>query len=97
MTDKIFLVFWCSQDLEFVMNISDQMQKDMVAKLRGENPKGITKLIHYADIRSRLNPGRDYHLYAIKSDATEESIRLLFKTSILSAADLIKKHGVRFF
>jgi hypothetical protein len=96
--DHIFLVMWCSEGLECVIDITKIEQKNIWAALKGQPTTSLPNL-NAMVLRARYNPQRFYEIYTVKAHEgiTAEDIRELFENDPQSAADLIRERGHKLY
>ena len=91
-----FLIMWCNQGLEFVVDITADEQRRMWQKLRGE-PQSETAVpnIQHLILRARYNTQRHYEIYTVEATEgiTADDIRDMFEGSPQTAADTIRERG----
>lgn len=91
-----FLVMWCNEGLEYVVDITADEQRRAWEQLRGELPSeravpNLGQLI----LRARYNSQRHYEIYTVEavSGITEQDLREMFEADPQSAANLIRQRG----
>jgi len=91
-----FLIVWDQLGLECCIDITEDEQRRMWQKLKGE-PMSESKIPNYNHImlRARLNSHRHYEIYICEATdgITAEDIRAMFETSPQTAADTIRRLG----
>ena len=91
-----FLIMWCSEGLECCIDITEDEQRRMWQKLKGEpvSEKAIPNLNHIM-LRARVNSQRHYEIYSVAATdgITAEDIKEMFQASPQSAADTIRRLG----
>jgi hypothetical protein len=104
MTTNAYLVYWCSEGLESVMPIGQYEQIDAdntFRMLKDQDPvrNPINNIIQSMVMRARYNSQRHYELYAITAvDGIDESdVREMFENNPQSAADTIRRIGVKLY
>jgi hypothetical protein len=91
-----FLIMWCSEGLEFCIDVTEDQQRRMWQKLKGEpvSESAIPNLNHIM-LRARYNSQRHYEIYSVEATdgITAKDIKEMFETSPQSAADTIRRLG----
>lgn len=91
-----FLIMWCNQGLEFVVDITADEQRLIWQKLKGE-PLSETAVpnINHLILRARYNTQRHYEIYTVEAveGITADDIRDMFENSPQHAADTIRERG----
>lgn len=91
-----FLVVWDQLGLECCMDVTEDQQRRMWQKLKGE-PVSQSQIpnINHIMLRARFNSQRHYEIYTVEATdgITAEDIREMFETSPQSAADTIRRLG----
>lgn len=91
-----FLVMWCNQGLEFVVDITADEQRRVWEKLQGK-PLTETAVpnIQHLILRARYNTQRHYEIYTVEATEgiTADDIRDMFEGSPQTAADTIRERG----
>ena len=91
-----FLIMWCNQGLEFVVDITADEQRRMWQKLRGETQsETAVPNINHLILRARYNTQRHYEIYTVEATEgiTADDIRDMFEGSPQTAADTIRERG----
>lgn len=90
-----FLVMWCNEGLEFVVDITADEQQRTWSTLKGETPKYTIPNINHLILRARYNTQRHYEIYSVDAVAgiTADDIRDMFENSPQTAADTIRERG----
>jgi len=96
--DSRFLVMFCCEGLECVIDITDEFGNTLFDVIAGrESSHTLQHTITAMMMRARYNPQRHYEIYSVT--ATEgieaDSIRELFELDPQSGADLIRLRGVK--
>jgi hypothetical protein len=104
MTSNAYLIFWCSEGLESVVPISKFEHVDAENTFRVLNNQDpvrnpLTGIIQMMLMRGRINCHQHYELYAITATdgITEQDIRDMFEQSPQTAADTIRRIGVKLY
>jgi hypothetical protein len=91
-----FLIVWDQLGLECCIDITEDEQRRMWQKLKGE-PVSESAIPNYNHImlRARLNSHRHYEIYICEATdgITAEDIKEMFEASPQSAADTIRRLG----
>ena len=91
-----FLIMWCSEGLECCVDITEDEQRRMWQKLKGErvSESAIPNYNHLL-LRARYNSQRHYEIYSVAATdgITAEDIQDMFEASPQSAADTIRRLG----
>ena len=91
-----FLIMWCNEGLECCIDVTEDQQRRMWQKLKGE-PVSETAIPNYNHLllRARFNSQRHYEIYSVEATdgITAEDIREMFEASPQSAADTIRRLG----
>lgn len=91
-----FLVMWCNQGLECVIDITQDEQRRVWEQLQGQLPSERTvPAIGQLILRARYNSQRHYEIYRVQAQAgiTADDIRGMFESSPQSAAETIRQRG----
>jgi hypothetical protein len=91
-----FLIMWCNEGLECCIDVTEDQQRHMWQKLKGEplSESAVPSLNHLL-LRARFNSQRHYEIYTCEATdgITAEDIREMFEASPQSAADTIRSRG----
>ena len=91
-----FLIMWCNEGLECCIDVTEDRQRRMWQKLKGEtvSESAIPNLNHIM-LRARFNSQRHYEIYSVEATdgITAEDIREMFEASPQTAADTIRRLG----
>jgi hypothetical protein len=91
-----FLIMWCNEGLECCIDVTEDQQRRMWQKLKGE-PVSETAIPTYNHLllRARYNSQRHYEIYSVEATdgITAEDIREMFEADPQSAADTIRRLG----
>lgn len=94
-----FLVMWCNEGLECVIDLTRLEQQNIWNALKDENvPKFDTNLRHLI-LRARVNSQRHYEIYSITAQdgITKNDIAEMFDNSPQHAADTIRNIGYKIY
>lgn len=91
-----FLVMWCNEGLEALINVTKHEKENMIAVLREERPLH-TNPIQYMILRAKFNQQRHYEIYAFESEIEEEDIRSLFEKTPQVIVDAIRSVGNKLY
>ena len=91
-----FLIMWCNEGLECCIDVTEDQQRRMWQKLKGE-PVSETAIPNYNHLllRARYNSQRHYEIYSVEATdgITAEDIREMFEADPQGAADTIRRLG----
>ncbi len=91
-----FLIMWCSEGLECCIDVTEDQQRRMWQKLKGE-PVSESTIPNYQHLllRARYNSQRHYEIYSVEATdgITAEDIREMFEADPQGAADTIRRLG----
>jgi len=91
-----FLIMWCNEGLECCIDVTEDQQRRMWQKLKGEQVSEST-IPNYQHLllRARYNSQRRYEIYTCKATdgITAEDIREMFEADPQGAADTIRRLG----
>lgn len=91
-----FLVVWDNLGLEFCVDVTEDQQRRMWQKLKGE-PVSESRIPNYQHLllRARYNSQRHYEIYTVEvtDGITAEDIKDMFEANPQSAADTIRRLG----
>lgn len=107
-----FLIMWCEEGLEGIVQIDIQAQKRMLYEklkqpveeqdIKTESEEYITSVgqtFNMMILRARMNNHRHYEIYTLTTslDLSKERINDLFESSPQIIVDLIREKGIRHF
>ena len=91
-----FFIMWCNEGLEYCVDVTEDQQRRMWQKLKGEpvSESAIPNLNHIV-LRARFNSQRHYEIYTVEATdgITAEDIKEMFEASPQMAADTIRRLG----
>ena len=91
-----FLIMWDCLGLEFVIDITEDEQRRVWQRLRGE-PVSETAVpnIEHLKLRARFNSQRHYEIYVVEATdgITADDIRDMFEANPQTAADTVRDRG----
>ena len=92
-----YLVMWCNEGLEGLVNITDLEANDLLTMIKTGQPV-TSKFSHYVtmmSMRARVNSQRHYEIYGltVAEGITEQDIRDMFDNDPQTAADTIRRIG----
>jgi hypothetical protein len=91
-----FLIMWCNEGLECCIDVTEDQQRRMWQKLKGEQVSEST-IPNYQHLllRARYNSQRHYEIYSVEATdgITAEDIREMFEADPQGAADTIRRRG----
>jgi hypothetical protein len=90
-----FLVMWCNEGLECVVDITEDEQQRAWSALKGKSPVSQLPNINHMILRARYNTQRHYEIYTVEATEgiTADDIRDMFENSPQTAADTIRERG----
>ncbi len=90
-----FLVMWCNEGLEYVVDITEDEQQRAWSALKGKSPVSQLPNINHMILRARYNTQRHYEIYTVEATEgiTADDIRDMFENSPQTAADTIRERG----
>jgi hypothetical protein len=90
-----FLVMWCNEGLECVVDITEDEQQRAWSALKGKSPVSQLPSLHHLILRARYNQQRHYEIYTVEATEgiTADDIRDMFENSPQTAADTIRERG----
>lgn len=91
-----FLVMWCNEGLEALINVTRNQQENVLAVLRDEKIPH-TNPIQYMILRAKFNHQRHYEIYAFESEIDEEEIRSMFEGSPQVIVNAIRRVGHKIY
>jgi hypothetical protein len=91
-----FLIMWCNEGLECCIDVTEDQQRRMWQKLKGEqvSESAIPNYQHLL-LRARFNSQRHYEIYSVEATdgITAEDICEMFEADPQTAADTIRRLG----
>lgn len=91
-----FLVMWCNEGLETLIDVTTMEQQAVIAVLKGEKIEHRNP-IQYMILRAQVNPQRHYEIYVFESEFSEEEILDLFEDEPQTIVDAIRNVGNSLF
>ena len=90
-----FLVMWCNEGLESVVDLTQDEQQRAWSALKGKTPVSQLPNINHMILRARYNTQRHYEIYVVEATEgiTADDIRDMFENSPQTAADTIRERG----
>lgn len=90
-----FLVMWCNEGLESVVDITADEQQRAWTALKGKTPVSQMPNVNHMILRARYNTQRHYEIYTVEATEgiTADDIRDMFEGSPQTAADTIRERG----
>ena len=90
-----FLVMWCNEGLECVVDLTEDEKNRTWSVLKGKPPVSQLPSIHHLILRARYNTQRHYEIYTVEAteSITADDIRDMFEGSPQTAADTIRERG----
>lgn len=98
---KPFIVMWCCEGLEGIIDVNDIEHSNMLQALKtGVLPKtSLDQYLSMMTMRARANTQRHYEIYAITAQEgiEEEDIRDMFENDPQHAADVCRRIGKKIY
>jgi hypothetical protein len=94
--NHVFLVSWCNQGLEYVVDVTADQQRRVWSQLsEGEACESAIPSLNTLILRARYNPQRHYEIYSVEAveGITEDDIRSMFKNNPQTSAEIIRDRG----
>jgi hypothetical protein len=94
--NHLFLIMWCNEGLECVIDITADEQRRMWQQLKGEKVSDTSvPNINHMILRAKCNLARRYEIYTVEATEgiTADDIRDMFAGSPQTAADIIRERG----
>jgi len=92
-----FLAMWCNEGVECLVNITELETARVVAAIEGQHVTGVTSL-EIMKLRARLNPQREYEIYAFSSTIPEEELReIALGENPQPFVDSIRRCGIQIY
>jgi len=93
--DNIFVIAWCSEGLEAILDVKECDMGDTMLRLQGNPANTLRTALNYLLTRARYNHQRVYEIYSIHTapNIDEKTLTLMFEENPQVAADLIRKRG----
>ena len=93
-----FLLSWDCYGLEALIDISGKRKSATFATLANKPLPELPELTPIL-LRARMNPQRNYEVYALvcDPDITEATLRAMFKDDPQGTVDLIRERGVKLY
>lgn len=90
-----FLVMWCSEGLETLINITAIEQNNIMKALKGENFSNYnhSNPIQHMILRAKFNTQRHYEIFFFESEIDEDEIKNIFDTDPQLIVDAIRRVG----
>ena len=90
-----FLVMWCNEGLESVVDLTQDEQQRAWSALKGKTPVSQLPNVNHMILRARYNTQRHYEIYVVEATEgiTADDIRDMFENSPQTAADTIRERG----
>jgi hypothetical protein len=99
MAEHTFVAMWCSEGLEYLRDVTHELETATWAALKGEHYTSKLPNLNHLELRARYNSQRHYEIYAFDADEgiTEEDIRELFDSDPQHIVDLIRVKGQKIY
>lgn len=91
-----YLVMWCNEGLETLINLTQGEKENIVAALLGKKPTWRNP-IQFMLIRAQANQQRHYEIYVFESEIPEVSIREFFVSDPQVVVDAIRRVGTKLY
>ena len=90
-----FLVMWCNEGLECVVDLTEDEQQRAWSALKGKPPVSQLPSLHHLILRAKFNMQRAYEIYTVEATEgiTADDIRDMFENAPQMAADTIRERG----
>ena len=91
-----FLIMWDQLGLECCIDVTEDQQRRMWQKLKGEQvSESAVPNYNHLLLRARFNSQRHYEIYSVEATdgITADDIREMFEANPQSAADTIRRRG----
>jgi hypothetical protein len=90
-----FLVMWCNEGLECVVDLTEDEKNRTWSALKGKPPVSQLPSLHHLILRAKFNMQRAYEIYTVEATEgiTADDIRDMFENSPQTAADTIRERG----
>ena len=95
---KNFVVMWCNEGLECVIDVTADKYNALITRLKGEEFIPQHNLFHMR-LRAQYNPQRHYEIYfvGVDDEIKTQDITEMFEADPQSAADTIRQRGECFY
>jgi hypothetical protein len=110
---KTFIIFWCSEGLESVTDISELLElanqrekekifdilKDPEGNHPNEHVREINRIVHMMMLRGKFNTQRNYELYCIHTtdDISTDDFVRYFDDNPQETVNLIRERGTKLY
>lgn len=91
-----FLVMWCNEGLETLINLTHGEQENIVAALRGEKLAWRNPIQHMI-LRAKFNQQRHYEIYVFESEIPEQDIFYFFENEPQTIVNAIREVGTQIY
>jgi hypothetical protein len=90
-----FLVMWCNEGLECVVDLTEDEKNRTWSVLTGKPSVSQLPSLHHLILRARYNQQRHYEIYTVEATEgiTADDIRDMFENSPQMSADTIRERG----
>lgn len=99
--DQLFVVMWCNEGLECVLEANNPEHEKTMAILSGKPiPQNIEKTVGMMTIRARMNAHRHYEIYSVSAAPGVDKqmiIDMFEKGDPQYAAELIRERGTKIY
>lgn len=95
---KDFVVMWCNEGLECVIDVTADKYNALITRLKGEEFIPQHNLFHMR-LRAQYNPQRHYEIYfvGVDNEIETQNITEMFEADPQAAADTIRQRGECFY
>jgi hypothetical protein len=99
MNNHRFVIYWCSEGLEYVGDVTLDGHDAVMARLSDQKYQSRIPNVMHLELRARYNPQRHYECWVVDAveGITAEDIREMFDNDPQAAADQIRSRGTRVF
>ena len=101
MNEETFILMWCNEGLESVINATVEDQKKTWSLLADEPDvsHNIAETLYYMTMRARFNTQRHYEIYTFAADdsMSREDLINQFTACPQDMADLIRERGNKIY
>lgn len=99
---KLFLIMWCCEGLEAVIDCDEEKKKFLIDEIKTGKPKfldWLNQTLHMLRLRARFNPHRRYEIYSVRASdgISDHDLIQMFEDHPQSAAELIRARGVKIY
>jgi hypothetical protein len=100
MSNDVYLVSWCDNGLEYLVNLTRREKEDLFNVLSDKGSKykyWLQRTVTSLTIQASRNPQQLYEIYTFRIDdsISEDSLRKEFTDNPQSMFTFIREHGVK--